>query len=216
MNLIRIIGLILFAPLVIFEASSILETPLKSGIVIAIYLIIIYFCLQPLSKNSREKKEAKLEVEKHLKEQLAIQLEAIKRGEKPTIKVQSAMLREGEIAHFSTEGILLEEKITGYEANSTSVRVKITKGVSVGKGGTKGKAIREIVGVSKGELAITNARIIFAGQLKSFEIPFSKLTNFHSIEDGLIFHVGSKSHIVRIPRLAIPIAQCLLENTQIA
>ena len=212
MNLTRIIGLLVFGPMAIFAAAGIVERPLISSLLLMLYGSIAYYCALPMTRHGKAKKEKESAAKKLLDEKIAYQLETIKRGEKPTTIPKSAILRENEIAHFSAAAVLMEEKTIGYEANNTSVRIRLTNSVSAGKGNIKGKAIRKIIPVSNGELVITNLRIVFAGEVKSFEIPFQKLTNFHSIDGGLLFHIGSKSHMVRIASELIPLVEVLIKN----
>jgi len=177
---------------------------------------LAYFLYLPFKGQSKEVIAQQLEQQRQRQSYISTAVAAIRNGDKPSLPVQSVMLRDGEIAHYSEYGVLMENKITGYEAGSASVRVKVAKGVTIGTAGTKGKAVRDYVPVSDGELVITNARIVFAGKLKSFEIPFTKLTNFHAADSTLFFHVGSKPYIVGIDSDTLPIARCLLENMNVA
>jgi len=122
----------------------------------------------------------------------------IESGKLPEATPQSLIMHPEEKAYAVTPAQLLENKTLGYSGGGASMRVRVTKGVSVSVGGGRGHADRAIVPIANGELVVTNQRIAFAGDLKSFDIPFRKLTNIEPYTDGFAFHEGSRSHIVKV------------------
>jgi hypothetical protein len=82
---------------------------------------------------------------------------------------------------------LQETKTVGYSAGSTGMSVRVAKGVTLRTSGTRGKAIKGMVSVSSGELVITDKRVIFAGDKKSFAIPLGDLINTTNYNDGFGF-----------------------------
>ncbi|MDY7537658.1 hypothetical protein QN372_00715 [Undibacterium sp. RTI2.1] len=214
MDFLRKAGTGIFGVLTLFSLKVILDGQLFLGITeVIVFGALGIWCFIPLAKKIKLEKQQEALMIQDIQMKRDQQLFKIKNGELPVVSVKSVILRSGETAHLSSRGaILMEEQVTGYEAGTTSVRVNIAKGVTVGKAGTKAKAVKGYVGVSKGEFALTSGRVVFAGEIKSFEIPYSKLTSFFTIEDGITFHVGSKSHMVCLPRPDVPFASLLLEK----
>lgn len=88
----------------------------------------------------------------------------------------------------------------------------MAKGVSIGTGGGRSRAIKENLIVANGEFVITNKRIIFAGDRKSFESTLYKLTSFETYADGIVFHIDTKSYTLFLdePELADAVLNNLL------
>ena len=171
-----------------------------------------YACYVPLNRKSVARRLEEARRASEAKANTDRQLALIRSGEKPVVPVRSVLLRRDEVAYLAIDGVLMENQTTGYEAGTNGVRIRVAEGVSVGSSRTRGKAIKSYVAVSKGEFVITNIRVVFAGAVKSFDIPLAKLTNFHFLDDNqsVVFHVGSKSHTVALTPAAIPIAYALL------
>ena len=93
---------------------------------------------------------------------------------------------------------MLENQTIGYESGNIGASLKVSKNLTVRSGKTAGKAIKGMVPVASGELVITSERIIYAGDTKSFEFPYLKLTNVEEYADGLILHSSSKSYITQL------------------
>lgn len=110
-------------------------------------------------------------------------------GNLPTASVPNVVLQKKEVPYWSEPGDLLEERVVGrrYEGGSRGVSLRIMKGVSYRIGGSRGHIVTDkaVVPVSTGQLVITNKRIIFRGDAKSFSFKLDKLleTNFYA--DGV-------------------------------
>ena len=63
----------------------------------------------------------------------------------------------------------------------------VSKNVTVRQGGSTGTVVKGIVNVATGELVITDKRVIFAGDGKSFVIPLDDLINTTNFFDGFGF-----------------------------
>jgi hypothetical protein len=103
------------------------------------------------------------------------------------IRPAKALLKADEKAYGSVMASLQETKTVGYSAGSTGMSVRVAKGVTLRTSGTRGKAIKGMVSVSSGELVITDKRVIFAGDKKSFAIPLGDLINTTNYNDGFGF-----------------------------
>ncbi|MER3384875.1 hypothetical protein [Pectobacterium aroidearum] len=140
------------------------------------------------------------------------QVNAIFDGELPIVTPRKAIVRKDEISHFAGTASLSEKQTTGYSHGGASVRFRVAKGVSIGTSGGRSRAIKENLIVANGEFVITNKRIIFAGDRKSFESTLYKLTSFETYADGIVFHIDTKSYTLFLdePELADAVLNNLL------
>jgi len=101
------------------------------------------------------------------------------------------MLKRGEAVYLAAAGSLYEERVVRrrIQGGSQGVSIRIAKGLSYRVGASRGVAVseREAVAVSDGELVMTNARVVFLGDRKGFEIPYAKLTHLQAFADGAQF-----------------------------
>lgn len=98
-----------------------------------------------------------------------------------------AMLKPGEKAYGAATASLLENKVVGYQAGTSGVSVRVAKGVTVRAGGMRGGSVKDWVTVAEGELVITDRRVVFAGDRKSFSIAFDDLLSVTPYSDGFAF-----------------------------
>jgi hypothetical protein len=103
------------------------------------------------------------------------------------IKPSHALIKAGEKAYGAVMARLQETKTVGYSAGTTGVSVRVAKGVTLRTSGTRGKAIKGMVSVASGELVVTDKRVVFAGDKKSFAIPLGDLLNTTNYKDGFGF-----------------------------
>jgi hypothetical protein len=123
-------------------------------------------------------------------------LEKMRAAPLEPIKPSRALLKSGEIAYAAVRGTLQEEKILRYEAGSAGVSVRVMKGVSVRTGGTRGGAVRGVVDVAEGELVITNRRVIFAGDRKSFSVEHDGVLNTTNYRDGFGVSTATRTYAI--------------------
>ncbi len=113
----------------------------------------------------------------------------IQNGNIPTISVQNVVLQKKETAYWSEKGSLLENRVVKrrYEGGSQGISFRIAKGVSYRVGAHRGHIVTDtaVVPVSTGEFIITNKRIIFRGDNKSFNIHLDKLLELNIYSDGV-------------------------------
>ena len=109
----------------------------------------------------------------------------------PPIEVSNVILNCGESAYWSESGTLYEEKVVSrrYEGGSTGVSFRVMKGVSFRVGNHRGHVVSETgsVPVSHGRLIVTNQRLIFQGDRKSFTARFEKIIEVQPAIDGIRF-----------------------------
>jgi hypothetical protein len=107
------------------------------------------------------------------------------------------MLKSGERAYGAIAATLKEVKTVGYSGRTSGISVRVAKGVTLRSGGIRGSAVKGMVSVASGELVITNQRVIFAGDMKSFEIPLDKLLNTTNFEHGFGFSDGKHTFLLK-------------------
>jgi len=116
-------------------------------------------------------------------------LTEIQNGNMPTVSVQNVILQKSETAHWAEPGNILEERVVSrrYEGGSQGLSFRIAKGVSYRVGGHRGHLVTDkaVLPVSSGELIITNKRVIFRGDAKSFNVRLDKLLEINFFSDGV-------------------------------
>ncbi len=118
-------------------------------------------------------------------------LSEIREGNIPTLIPTNLITQKDEKVYWIEPSSLLEEQVVNrrYEGGSRGVSFKIMKGVHYRIGGSKGHIVSEKqnVKVSSGQLIITNKRIIFSGDKKSFSTKMDKLIDINLFNNGLRF-----------------------------
>ena len=113
----------------------------------------------------------------------------IQNGALPNIHPTGLILQKGEIAHWEESANLLEEKVVkrGYVGGSQGASFRIMKGVTYRVGASKGQLVSEtaVVPTSTGRLVITDRRVVFSGDKKSFNIKLDSILNLDMYTDGL-------------------------------
>ncbi|HJH09071.1 MAG TPA: TerB family tellurite resistance protein [Psychrobacter pasteurii] len=116
-------------------------------------------------------------------------LRQIQSGILPTCHT-NIILKKDEVAHFSYFADLIEERaVRGrYQGGSAGVSIRVAKGVSFRVGQSRGtyQSDREPVAVSSGKLIVTNKRIIFDGDKKSFNITIGQLLSYEVFDNSIL------------------------------
>ena len=126
----------------------------------------------------------------------------IRSGHLSSIETSQLLLTKGEIAYWSERARLLEERVVDrrYVGGSQGFSVKVSKRVTYRVGLQRGQLIsrRALVPISNGLLWLTNKRVIFIGDAKSFSVQLDRIVNFRCDLAGFqcIEHNG-KCHNVR-------------------
>ena len=107
----------------------------------------------------------------------------------PAISVQNVILQRGETAYWSEPASLLEDRVVSrrYEGGSQGLSFRIMKGVTYRVGAYRGHLVSDkaVLPVSSGNLIITNRRVIFQGDSKSFAFSLNKMLELHLYSDGI-------------------------------
>jgi hypothetical protein len=113
----------------------------------------------------------------------------IQHGNLPEVSAGSVILQKQEIAHWVEAARLIEERVVGrrYEGSSSGMSFRIAKGVTYRVGASRGRLVQEKanVPVSSGDLVLTNKRVVFRGDKKSFNYKLDKLLDVQLYSDGL-------------------------------
>lgn len=146
-------------------------------------------------------------------------IDEIQNGNLPIQSVNNLVVQRGETVHWAEPGSILEERVVSkrYSGGSSGFSFRIAKGVSYRVGSSRGRIITDtaIVPVSKGDLILTNKRVVFTGNVKSFSIKLDKLLNIEFYQDGLQFHgTTGKPRTVQLTQPAhIDIVGAILSST---
>lgn len=115
-------------------------------------------------------------------------LTEINSGNLPKVPVQNVVLQKAERAHWMEPASLLEERVVSrrYEGGSQGFSFRIAKGVSYRVGAHRGHLVadRALVPVSTGDLIITDRRVVFRGNAKSFNLRLDKILEIGLCSDG--------------------------------
>ena len=126
----------------------------------------------------------------------------IQRGNLPKVSVPSLILQKAEEAHWSEPASLIEERVVGlrYVGSSQGISFRIAKGVTYRVGASRGQLVvdKANVPVSTGDLVLTNKRVVFRGDKKSFNYRLDKLLDVQLFAEGLLLtDSAGKPRIVR-------------------
>jgi hypothetical protein len=133
---------------------------------------------------------------KILREKRAMMLEKLAALPLNPVRPSQTLLKPGEVAYGVIGATLKEVQTVGYAGRNTGVSVRIAKGIRVNSGGSRSHAVKDFVSVASGELVITNQRVVFAGDHKSFAIALPHLINVTNYSDGIGFHDEHKSYVL--------------------
>lgn len=109
-----------------------------------------------------------------------------------------ALLKPREVAYATLNGQLKELKTTGWQSGTRGGSVRVAKGVYLRSSGTRGHAIKQMVVVSTGELVVTDKRLLFAGDKKSFTFNLSDLVTINPGFYELVVSNGRATHHVSV------------------
>jgi hypothetical protein len=120
----------------------------------------------------------------------------IRQGRLPVHDARNVMLRPDEVVHWVQPAQLWESKVVGrrYEGGSSGVSFRIAKGITIRTGGTRGRSVSESADqiVSEGNFIVTNKRLVFQGDRKSFETKYEKLLDITNHLDGIRFSESNR------------------------
>ena len=148
--------------------------------------------------NAREQRELRIaEAKAHRMAYIASVISDLKNGQIPPLQRPNFVLQHGEKICWIEPSALEEIKVVGrhYEGGSAGVSFRVAKGVRFNVGRQRGHLVSETAAVttSRGELVITNQRLAFLGDGKSFAIKLEKLLEIEPGTNGLKFSEGGKA-----------------------
>jgi hypothetical protein len=124
-------------------------------------------------------------------------LQQLREGRAEISLPANVILRKGERCLFSVGGTALEEKVVrrDYVGGSRGVSIRVAKGISFRVGASKGQSapVYDLVEIADGQLIITNRRIIFQGNPKSFSDLLENLIDVSPGSQGLRYNVTNRS-----------------------
>ncbi len=109
-------------------------------------------------------------------------------------------LKKDEIVYFKSASALVETKTTRkYVSGNRGMSFRIAKGVYYRVGGSQGysQSVKEDVHKTDGELIITNKRIVFAGDIQSFEVYTNKIINYLFKDSMLLVNASNRKEPYR-------------------
>ena len=109
------------------------------------------------------------------------------------------VLKPGEVCYLvsNVQSAKVKEVTTGYSGKRSGVSLKVTKGLTLHSGGSKGTPIRKrIVEKWPGTLYVTNNRIILNASHYGFNKPIISLDSYHLYTDGINFQFGSTPYLI--------------------
>lgn len=181
---------------------------------VILLLILIGIIILIKSKMKRKNEEISRQKEQAMERQRILEntLDEIKNKELQPVSNAKAIMKDGEEAYSAFNAGLYEMKSKGTIYKGATIRVRVAKGVSVGLGGGKSAPEKELIQVSEGQFIITNQRVIFAGDSKSFEIKLSNLTYFDKGFDYITFHAGTRNYTVGMNNAVVQISEAILNK----
>ena len=116
-------------------------------------------------------------------------LSRLRAGDLPVLQVTGLVLKKGEVVHWAQPAVLLEQRVIKkkWESGFSSMSFRLAPGVTWRVGGTKGHLVpvSEVVRASTGWLLISNKRLVFRGNQKSFQYALDELMEYGFYQDGM-------------------------------
>ncbi len=119
-----------------------------------------------------------------------LDLTAIHDGKLPVLDDVDIILKPREMCHLAYPVQLVEERShTHYVGGSRGVSIRLTKHISYRVGGFHGQRItvKNLEIVDNGELYVTNQRILYAGERRTYVYPLGKLVAVNKYANGIRF-----------------------------
>lgn len=111
-----------------------------------------------------------------------------------SVQPTAARLKAYEVAYVAVPAELKAIKTVGFKAGTAGMSVRVAKGVTVRTASTQGGAVRDLVTVARGELVVTDRRVIFAGDAKSLALNLDQILNVTYYLDGVGVNDNTTSH----------------------
>lgn len=144
----------------------------------------------------KTKKEKLLDQANKNLEDAQVFMDEVKNKKALTPITTSFLLKPQEEAYLQTESFLLESRSTRYfQSSGSGGGMRVMKGVYVGGSSRSGKSEskQELKVIDKGDLVLTNQRLVFSGEKESRNIPLKKVSVFESQVDSVVITEEGKS-----------------------
>jgi hypothetical protein len=119
-------------------------------------------------------------------------------GRLSAIEDPHVMTKKNEVVHLEMiAGLMKEVTLREFRGGSTGFSFRIAKGVRYRTGNFRGHSVvvgTELQVADSGPLAVTSSRIVFLGQRKTVEIPYSKLLGVEVFTDGVRFSASNRQN----------------------
>jgi hypothetical protein len=117
-------------------------------------------------------------------------------GRVEAIRDPHVMTKKDEVVHLEMmAGLMKEVTLREFRGGSAGFSFRIAKGVRYRTGAFRGRSVvvgTELQVADSGPLAVTSSRIVFLGQRKTMEVPYSKLVGVEVFEDGIRFSASNR------------------------
>jgi hypothetical protein len=106
------------------------------------------------------------------------------------------MAKRGETIHLETGATLMKEVVDReFRGGSQGVSIPLGHGVRYRRGAFRGKSV--VVGshlavADTGPIVITSTRVVFMGERKTIETPYTKLAGIDAFSDGVRIHASNR------------------------
>lgn len=126
-------------------------------------------------------------------------IEALRQQPLVSVTPRQALLQPGEVAFAAVRASLQEVHTVGYETRTRGSSHDQILGTGTNHYSTGiSKAVNEALTVATGELVVTNTRVIFAGDHKSFVLGLNTLVSISPYSDGFTLSNGHTTHTVLV------------------
>lgn len=125
----------------------------------------------------------------------------------PIVNYNALLLRADEFMLYATPAYTWKDKerVVGYEGGSHGASIRIFRGFWLHRSARRGVPIRKnIREFTKGDLIITNQRIVFLAQTGAFELKVEKISSCQPIaKDAIMFQYGNITKNVYLERTEV-------------
>jgi hypothetical protein len=148
-----------------------------------------------------------------------LQVAKLNDGRLPVVGAPVLMAKRGEVVHLETPAALLKEvSVREWRAGSQGVSFRVAKGVRYRVGSTRGRLVTvgtQIQTADSGTLSVTNQRVVFLGNRKTIDMPYTKLLGMHLYSDAVSFSLSNRQDapLIQVSGVDVDVLGALLNAT---
>ncbi len=139
-----------------------------------------------IKQEAENRRLAEIEAKNESRKLIILQ---IQNNQLPVFEVAGLTLQRNEVVHWQQPCFEMAERVVKreYVGGSKGVSVRVMKGLSVSFGKQRGKFESEtgVVQISTGDFIVTNKRLIYTSNKKSFSHHHEKIISITHFEDGI-------------------------------